>query len=298
MESRTAPQPDGPNFVPTLRRVRNVVRGWKKDGNVYEVRAPSGAVTTVEIGADPGGVPAGPGPMELMLVSLITCAGSTFDEILAKMRHPALALNVVADGERAERAPRVYTAISLEFHVATDAPDDRIARAIRLTEQTCSAWNMLSKATRIGSRVIVVRDVDPAVTRPLRQRVLRPHQTLEELVTPGESASGSMWLAALDDGEVVGTVGLLPEPNPDGGPEPAIRLRAMATSEGTRGRGLGRVLLDAALDRAWRAGAAQVWCGARTPAAGFYARAGFEETSDVYEVDVIGPHVHMAIQRP
>jgi len=279
--------------------VPTVVRGSRRSGSVFDVVAPSGARIVVEAGAGdgPGGA-AGPTPMELLLAALVTCAGSTFDDILVKMRRPAVALNVVAEAVRSERAPRVYTSISVEFHVAVPASTARLERALRLTEATCSAAVMLSSATALTSRIVDVRRVDPAVTRPLRQHILRPHQTLEELVTAGEGADGAAWMAAFDGDDVVGTVGLVPESLPEGGPEPALRLRAMATSTAKRGRGLGGVLLAAALDHAWSVGARRVWCSARTPAAGFYSAFGFVETSDVFEVDAIGPHVHMAIGRP
>jgi len=132
-----------------------------------------------------------------------------------------------------------------------------------------------------------VGPVDPAVTRPLRRRVLRPHESLEELAShepPGVHAVG-----ALDGGELI-AVGFV---CPDGEPG-EWRVRGMATAPEYRGRGTGAAILEALVDHARAQGATRVWCNARTPALSLYARAGFEPESEEFDIPGIGPHVVMA----
>jgi ribosomal protein S18 acetylase RimI-like enzyme len=77
------------------------------------------------------------------------------------------------------------------------------------------------------------------------------------------------------DGEVVGTVGLQRQ---DGGD---LRLKRMFVSPALRGRGLGRALLDTAVDHARRAGAHAVHLetlSIMATAQHLYERAGFERT--------------------
>lgn len=136
-----------------------------------------------------------------------------------------------------------------------------------------------------------VERVAPDVVRPLRQRVLRPHQTVAEQVYEGDDAPGAAHFAAYDDaGEVIGIASITPE----GGPG-AWRVRGMATdpSKG-RGTGAGGALLLAALDHARAAGATRVWCNARTPARGFYERYGFAIEGEEFELPQIGPHFVMS----
>ena len=235
----------------------------------------------------------GPAPMELMLASLVACAGTTIDDVLAKMRFDVSALNIVADGLRADRVPRVFTDIALEFHIASDAPRDRLARAIEVTERTCSASAMIGAVALVVPRLVQVTTADAGVTRALRRTVLRPHQSLEELER--EENLEATWFAAIgDDGEAIGSVSIVPEPSPDGADDNGFRIRGMATTERMRGRGLGAVLLAAAVHHAQREGGEYVWCSARTSAGGFYRSAGFVETSDLYDVEHIGEHVRMA----
>jgi ribosomal protein S18 acetylase RimI-like enzyme len=132
-----------------------------------------------------------------------------------------------------------------------------------------------------------VRPVEPALTRPLRQHVLRPHESLEELAShepPGVHAVGAF---AGDELIAVGFV------CPDGEPG-EWRVRGMATASEYRGRGAGAAILEQLVDHARAHGASRVWCNARTPALGLYERAGFERESDEFEIPGIGPHFVMA----
>jgi GNAT superfamily N-acetyltransferase len=132
-----------------------------------------------------------------------------------------------------------------------------------------------------------VRPVEPALTRPLRQRVLRPHESLAELAShepPGVHAVGGF---AGDELIAVGFV------CPDGEPG-EWRVRGMATAPEYRGRGAGAAILEQLVDHARAQGATRVWCNARTPALGLYERAGFERESDEFQIPGIGPHFVMA----
>ena len=73
----------------------------------------------------------------------------------------------------------------------------------------------------------------------------------------------------------------------------AWRLRAMATADGFRGLGLGRLVLDAIVDHVAAVGGGLLWCGARIRAVPFYERAGFSILGDVYEEPHVGAHVLM-----
>lgn len=126
-------------------------------------------------------------------------------------------------------------------------------------------------------------------TRPLRQAVLRPHLTVEEMVDsepPDAFAAG----AFAQDGRLV-AVGLV---GPEGEPG-QWRVRGMAAAPELRGRGAGTAVLQALLDHARAHGAREVWASVRTPARTLYERAGFYVDSEVYEVEPIGPHVLMRL---
>lgn len=145
-------------------------------------------------------------------------------------------------------------------------------------------------------RTITVERVPVEETYPLRAHVLRNGGPPEAAKLPGDDQPEVATYAARDaEGTIIGCVGLFPEPCPDL-PDRAgrgWRIRGMATADGWRGRGIGARVLAAALDHVAARDGGLVWCNARTPAATFYARAGFVTIGEPWEDPEIGPHVRM-----
>jgi GNAT superfamily N-acetyltransferase len=135
---------------------------------------------------------------------------------------------------------------------------------------------------------LIVRSVPVAQTRLLRQAILRPYETAEELAT--HEPAGAFAVGAFDGAELIG-VGFV---GPDGGAG-AWRVRGMATAPHARSRGAGAAVLDALIEHAVAHGAIRVWCNARSPARSFYERAGFRVVSEEFELDEIGPHFDLEL---
>jgi len=141
---------------------------------------------------------------------------------------------------------------------------------------------------------IVIRPIDAATARPLRQKVLRPHQAADALVYPRDDAPGAVHIGAFLEGRLVGIASLAPEPFALMPGEPAsYRLRGMATEPDLRSHGIGGAVLEAGLSKARDLGARLVWCNARVPAEPFYLRHAFQREGDVFALPEIGPHVVM-----
>lgn len=138
--------------------------------------------------------------------------------------------------------------------------------------------------------MVEVRLVDPEVTLPLRQAVLRPHQTLDEVRADSDGQPG---IAVVEDGRVLACASVRPEPMPGDPRDGDWRLRGMASDPAVRGRGYGAIALAAALDHAKSNGARRVWCNARTPALGFYRKYGFATVGDEFHLEHAGPHYVM-----
>lgn len=135
-----------------------------------------------------------------------------------------------------------------------------------------------------------VEQVPPGLTAALRRRVLRPHQTVAELVA--ETAPGTIGFAAFSGGAVVGSALLSQEPFPDGEID-AWRLRGMATAPEFQGRGVGGAVLSTVIDYVRIAGGTVLWANARTPARRFYESHGFAAVGDIWNDPDIGPHIRM-----
>jgi GNAT superfamily N-acetyltransferase len=133
-----------------------------------------------------------------------------------------------------------------------------------------------------------ISPVPAAVTRELRQAVLRPNLTVAELES--HEPAGAVAIGAFDADRLV-SVGLIGE---EGG-EGSWRVRGMATVPAARGRGAGSAVLGALVEHALSRGATRVWCNARVPARSLYERAGFHVASAEFDVDDIGPHYVMEL---
>ena len=143
--------------------------------------------------------------------------------------------------------------------------------------------------------MITVDRVDPELTYPLRQQVLRPHQALSSVLTAGDAdPAGAAFAARTPGGTVVGTAIIRPEGCPWLPEAPgAWRLRGMATAPDLRGQGIGSLVLRAAIAHIALTGGKLVWCNARTPALRFYEREGFRTHGEQWIDPQIGPHVAM-----
>jgi predicted GNAT family N-acyltransferase len=146
---------------------------------------------------------------------------------------------------------------------------------------------------------IEIRELSAAQTRPVRQRVLRPHQQPEELVYPSDDDADTFHLGAVNEsGDVLAILSMYrhaqPPTDPDGEPK-AWRIRGMASVPKARGTGLGRELVERARDRVWAIDRDPIWCNARENAFGFYQKLGFEIVGGIFEIDGIGPHAVMVL---
>lgn len=135
-----------------------------------------------------------------------------------------------------------------------------------------------------------VAELDVGATAEVRQLVLR--RGIPDHVRWGEDDDPRTWhLGALDSDLVVGVVSLRPEPTPQRPGTTAIRFYAMAVRDAWQRRGVGSVLLRAALARCRQDGARVVWANARDSALGFYQRLGLTVVGDGFTHPEIGiPH--------
>lgn len=139
-----------------------------------------------------------------------------------------------------------------------------------------------------------VERVGPEVGLALRQRVLRPHQTIDELRSTSDDLPTTANYAAYAGTEVVCTASVRREdPSWPAGDGPAWRLRGMATADGWRSRGIGAMVLDAVVQYVAAQGGGLLWCSARVPAVPFYRRAGFVTRGEEWVDPMIGPHIAM-----
>jgi len=134
-----------------IRVDKSVRLKWTGTDMVFEGGAPKGPQIMVDSDAA-----VGPSPMDLVLLGLAGCMAIDIRDILVKGHVPLAGLEMVAEGERAERPPKVYTRLRLIVTVAGVPASDRakVERAVRLSEETyCSVLHSLRSDVPLEIRI-------------------------------------------------------------------------------------------------------------------------------------------------
>jgi putative redox protein len=119
---------------------------WVEDMR-FVGKASSGHAIVVDASVDK----AGPSPMELVLIGMAGCTAHDVIGILRKKRQAVSSFEVQVRADRAPEAPRVYTAIEIEYTVrGRGLKTKAVEHAIRLSkDKYCSASIMLGKTAKI-----------------------------------------------------------------------------------------------------------------------------------------------------
>jgi len=97
-------------------------------------------------------------PLELLLISLASCSGTTVLTLLRKMKRNISGLKVNVKGIRREQPPTSFQTITLEFVIsAEDVQSSEVENAIKLTEETyCPVWTMLKNNVEVITEFRIV----------------------------------------------------------------------------------------------------------------------------------------------
>jgi uncharacterized OsmC-like protein len=99
---------------------------------------------------------------DMLLEALVACAGVTLKAVSTALDIPLESAAVTAEGDIdfrgtlgvAKDAPVGFAQIRLAFQVETDAPDDKLARLLDLTERYCVVYQTLKGGLPIDTRMV------------------------------------------------------------------------------------------------------------------------------------------------
>lgn len=134
----------------------SAVATWK--GKLeFEGRASTDQVLHIDV-SPPQGDDHGNKPMELLLISLASCAGQIVISLLQKMRQDVRAFAVTAGGPKQADHPRVFTSIRLDMELAGPNIDRASAeKALQMAEEKyCPVFAMLKNSVPIRSTIRIV----------------------------------------------------------------------------------------------------------------------------------------------
>ena len=128
------------------------------DGVKFECTAGDNPHVVTDYGPPLGG---GEGylPLQLLLISLATCAGGTVALLIRKFRKDLRGLSIYMRGTQGEERPNAFTRIDMEFTVVSaDATQDDVMLAISKTEEKyCPVWAMIRGNVEVVATAVVER---------------------------------------------------------------------------------------------------------------------------------------------
>lgn len=107
-----------------------------------------------------GGDDSGFRPTELIAIGLVGCTGMDVISILQKKRQQVTKFEVVANVQKADEHPKVFTNIEIEYIITgKDIDPTAVERAVQLSEERyCPSIAMLRKAAQISNRITIIND--------------------------------------------------------------------------------------------------------------------------------------------
>lgn len=139
-------------------------------------------------------------------------------------------------------------------------------------------------------KILPIRASD---THPLRQKILRPHQPIQEMEFPGDNDPETFHYGLFIENILMGIASVYKENTPGNEIINSYRLRGMAVEEKLRGKGFGKILVNKIFEELKEKDAEYLWCNARTNASGFYETLGFKIEGNEFDIPEIGPHYLM-----
>lgn len=140
---------------------------------------------------------------------------------------------------------------------------------------------------------VAIRRISVNEARPLRHAILRQGKPFASTVWTGDDDESTVHFGAFDGDVLVGVASLYVARPPGETGNGFFQMRGMAVIPEWRGKGIGAALCRACLDHVRQPGGQCVWCNARAHTRGFYERLGFKATTDMFEIEGIGPHYQM-----
>src|SRR5437870_5417956 len=114
-----------------------------------------------------------------------------------------------------------------------------------------------------------IQPIKASETHLLRQKILRPHQSVSEINYPGDEDKLTIHYGLFVDNSLSGIASVYYEKMPGDNEIESYRLRGMAVDDNYRGKGFGKIILDRLISDLKEKNTKCLWCNARTPAAEF-----------------------------
>lgn len=135
-----------------------VILRWV-EGKMMTITGSNGHSVVAGPSSDPEYPWVGVKPAEMLLMAAASCSAYDVVEILGKQREPLLGLKVICEGDQDSEPPYRFTRIHLRYIAKGDINQDRLERAIQLSEEKyCSVLATLRPGVPLSSSFEIMRE--------------------------------------------------------------------------------------------------------------------------------------------
>lgn len=138
---------------------KKIVLDWKGKFR-FEAKNENGLSVNFDAPIKNGGDGTAPTPMETVLASLAACTSFDVVSILKKKRQEVTGYSAVAEAEKSEEPPDVFTKIHLKYIIkGKDINKEAVERAIKLSyDKYCPVGAMLRKTAEITTSYEIMQE--------------------------------------------------------------------------------------------------------------------------------------------
>jgi len=138
--------------------------------------------------------------------------------------------------------------------------------------------------------MLEVQFISAQETWSLRQKILRPHQPIQDCMFPQDEWPTTFHIGARFEGQIIGVATFHEETFAKLKAELPYRLRGMATDTSFHGKGIGRRVLEKGIAELKKRRCDLLWCNAREVAFPFYEKLGMQYMGAMFDIPTLGPH--------
>ena len=145
---------------------------------------------------------------------------------------------------------------------------------------------------------ITIKEINALETYGVRHPVLRAGRPLEDCALSGDDLNTTFHLGAFDDERHVGVATFLKSnaaesPIDSASHDSFYQLRGMGVIPDHQGKGIGKQLIEAGVEKLKVKEIQVLWFNARIAAVPFYEKLGFVTIGPTFEVENVGTHYKM-----
>lgn len=141
--------------------------------------------------------------------------------------------------------------------------------------------------------LIQIKKINAVATHAVRHAILRKGKPRSTCFFEGDALPQTIHLGAFADERLLGVLSIYESSHNEFSEKVQNQLRGMAVLENFQGKGIGKILLEAAEKEISKRGPVRIWFNARVNAVPFYQHSNYQCVGERFFISEVGEHYLM-----